>query len=90
MLTQDFINKVFSALRKAHNAHWRAPLADAVEKEIVSKGKFVFEVGSRPWLSRIIISRSGVEYVINSELNERFKKVLEDYKKVFEEELGKS
>ena len=86
-LTQENLLNLFSALRKIHVAHWIPPSLSTVKKEIDRVGKFVFRIGSNPWVAELIITQTSADYVINPELPERLKEQTKKLKLAFEQEI---
>lgn len=84
MLTQQQIDKIFSTLRIVHKAHWKPPKIELVQKEIERTGKYVFRIGSNPWVAEVIIENEKISYEVNRELPERMRKSTEELKKQFE------
>lgn len=84
MLTQEKLDSVFSALRQAHTSHWRVPRLQDVIREIERRGKYVFRIGSNPWVADVIITEDAVSYEVNEELPERMRAQAEELKKRFE------
>lgn len=88
-LTQERIDEVFSALRTIHKAHWRKPTLEIAEREIKRVGRFVFRIGSSPWVADISFSSDGsVEYIVNQELPERMRKHTEEMKAQFDKTIS--
>lgn len=89
-ITQALLDKLFSQLRVIHKAHWKAPKADEVLREIKEKGVFVFRIGAEPHVAEVKISEKGIFYEINASLPERMRKQAEEMKKKFNQFIASS
>ena len=85
MVTQEYVDKIFNALRIVHTSHWKAPNVEEVRKEIARTGAYVFRAGRTPWVADVKITETDVSYEINAELPERMRAKAEEMKKKFEE-----
>lgn len=85
MISEPTLRKIWSALRKANNAHWRPPSFKDVKDDIDSKGEFVFTLGDDPWVAKLIITEHSTSYIVNESLPDRMLKQAKAIKKKFED-----
>jgi hypothetical protein len=85
MPAQEKLDKLFAILRIVHTSHWKAPKLELVQREIRRTGAYIFRAGRAPWVAEVRITENSIEYVVNSELPDNFRKKADEMKKKFDE-----